>query len=49
MIYMRGDGAVARYQAIDIEAMTGIEYESEDFFVPGPGCGIPEFETVSND
>jgi prepilin-type N-terminal cleavage/methylation domain-containing protein len=49
MIYMRGDGAVARYNAIDIEEMTGIEYESEDKFYPGPGCGIPQFETVSND
>ena len=49
IIYMRGDGAVARYAALDIEAMTGLVFESEEIFAPGPGCGIPEFETVSND
>jgi prepilin-type N-terminal cleavage/methylation domain-containing protein len=48
IIYMRGDGAVARYPALEIEAETGLEFDSEEIFAPGPGCGIPELETVAS-
>jgi general secretion pathway protein G len=48
VIYMLGDGAVMRYPALEIEEATGLEFEFDEIFTPGPGCGVPELETVSS-
>jgi len=50
MIYMTADSATHRLQRPDIEAATGVDLSDEAVvFRAGPGCGIPELETVSND
>lgn len=50
MIYMTADSTTHRIQRTEIEESTGQDLEEEDVvFRAGPGCGVKELETVSND
>jgi prepilin-type N-terminal cleavage/methylation domain-containing protein len=50
VIYLTAEGATHRLLRTEIEEQTGLDLDDEEtIFRPGPGCGVPILETVSND
>lgn len=50
LIYTTGDGASHRMLRAEIEERTGINFDERGtIFAVGPGCGVEELETVTND
>lgn len=49
MIYMTADGYLHRLLSAEATDATGLTEEDLMYIEPGPGCEVPELQTVSND
>ena len=49
MIYMTADGYLHRLTRAEVLDMTGLPEEDLQYLQPGPGCEVPELQSVVND